>query len=293
MKKLLILSLMALAIQTQAQNVGINKLNPQESLDVSGNINLSGTIKANGVGGTAGQVLQNNGNGTMAWATLGGSQNYQNSRLFSTNTTFTIPTGVTKVMIELWSAGAGGSGVAGGMSGSYGRVTKTVTPMSTINIVIGLGGEGQSGTTLPTGGGNTQVTFSDDASTFQILGAEAPQGDGWQGFPGTYSSSMYPDYFQAGNLGEMVMPKIVNYPNGEYLEIIDTGRGGFPPGINYNSMSVNSSQYVRKYNSSGGLISQNMQRPPYIVNNYYATGGGYDSETVGFVGAGGLAIVWW
>ncbi len=68
MKKLILLSFMALAIQVKAQNVGIGTATPNEKLDVTGNINVTGTIKANGVGGTAKQVLQSNGNGTMGWA---------------------------------------------------------------------------------------------------------------------------------------------------------------------------------------------------------------------------------
>ena len=60
MKKLIILSLMAMAIKTQAQNVGIGNPIPAEKLDVTGNINVTGTIKANGVDGTANQVLAKN-----------------------------------------------------------------------------------------------------------------------------------------------------------------------------------------------------------------------------------------
>jgi hypothetical protein len=67
MKKLLFFSLMALAIQTQAQNVGIGNPTPNEKLDVTGNINVTGTIKANGVDGTAGQVLAKNASNNMAW----------------------------------------------------------------------------------------------------------------------------------------------------------------------------------------------------------------------------------
>jgi|GEM_PF-4636566 len=44
----------------QAQNAGIGTISPSQKLDVNGNINLTGTIKANGVNGTAGQVLMKN-----------------------------------------------------------------------------------------------------------------------------------------------------------------------------------------------------------------------------------------
>jgi FG-GAP repeat len=49
-------------------NVGIGTGTASEKLDVVGNIKTTGEIKPNGVAGTAGQVLQSNGNNTMAWA---------------------------------------------------------------------------------------------------------------------------------------------------------------------------------------------------------------------------------
>ncbi len=68
MKKLFLLTLMAIAIQAQAQNVGIGNPAPAEKLDVTGNINVTGTIKANGVDGTAGQVLSKNNTNNLAWS---------------------------------------------------------------------------------------------------------------------------------------------------------------------------------------------------------------------------------
>src|SRR6185503_16212985 len=47
--------------------VGINQLTPSERLDVNGNINLTGMIKANGVSGQPNQVLGTNETGNLAW----------------------------------------------------------------------------------------------------------------------------------------------------------------------------------------------------------------------------------
>jgi hypothetical protein len=49
-------------------NIGVGVTTPTEKLDILGNIKTTGEIKPNGVSGTAGQVLQSNGNNTMAWA---------------------------------------------------------------------------------------------------------------------------------------------------------------------------------------------------------------------------------
>lgn len=55
---------------SKSQNLDINKTNPTESLDVNGNINLSGTIKANGVDCLANQVLMKNNTRAMVWGNL-------------------------------------------------------------------------------------------------------------------------------------------------------------------------------------------------------------------------------
>lgn len=52
---------------TPQGRLGINNSLPQEKLDVRGNINLTGIIKVDKDGGTDGQVLRSNGNGTMQW----------------------------------------------------------------------------------------------------------------------------------------------------------------------------------------------------------------------------------
>jgi hypothetical protein len=78
---------------------------------------------------------------------------------FSTSGTFTVPRGVTRVVVEVWGGGGGGgtggasycggitgasctsgSGGTGGGSGAYTRVPLTVTEGSALEITIGTGG---------------------------------------------------------------------------------------------------------------------------------------------------------
>lgn len=81
-------------------------------------------------------------------------------REFTTSATFTIPSGVTRVLVELWGAGGGGSGSAaglctvvfgqrvcvvgpsgaGGGGGAYVRAVVAVIPGATYDVVIGDGG---------------------------------------------------------------------------------------------------------------------------------------------------------
>ncbi len=48
-------------------NVGIGTSSPSEKLEVNGSMNITGEIKPAGQIGQLGEVLQSNGNGTMAW----------------------------------------------------------------------------------------------------------------------------------------------------------------------------------------------------------------------------------
>src|SRR3990172_6077222 len=76
----------------------------------------------------------------------------------STNTTFTVPAGVTSITVKAWGAGGAGGGggtLAGaiggnGGGGGFGNATISVTPGEVLDIVIGGGGAGGTGN----GGGN-------------------------------------------------------------------------------------------------------------------------------------------
>lgn len=68
--------------------------------------------------------------------------------------TWTVPANVTSITVELWGGGAGGgtggsSALGGGGGGAYTRAVIAVTPNSTINYIIGTGGN------TGTNGGNT------------------------------------------------------------------------------------------------------------------------------------------
>ena len=103
MKKMIILFVMLNTMQhLTAQNVGIGTLTPGEKLDVNGNVNVQGNVKVNGVSGTDGQVLMTNNTGATVWSDL---CDFKNIASFTQNGTWTIPAGVTKIMIEAWEIG--------------------------------------------------------------------------------------------------------------------------------------------------------------------------------------------
>ena len=87
----------------------------------------------------------------------------QDSLIFTTSGTFTVPAGVTSVNIEVVGAGGNGwlNGGGGGGGGGYAKGTYEVTPSATLNVTVGTGGGGAAGGTTSvnalisaTGGGN-------------------------------------------------------------------------------------------------------------------------------------------
>ncbi len=77
---------------------------------------------------------------------------------FTANGTFTVPAGVTQILVEVWGATGGGGGGGGGATtctgggggggggeGGYYKDIVSVSPSSTINVVIGAGGAGGAG----------------------------------------------------------------------------------------------------------------------------------------------------
>src|SRR5687767_3167062 len=101
------------SLNMNAQNVGVGTTTPVEKLDVNGNINVTGTIKANGVDGTANQVLMKNGSGALSWGDLCDYKNYEMFNELGVQT-WVVPAGVTKIEVEIWGGGGGGSMYCGG-----------------------------------------------------------------------------------------------------------------------------------------------------------------------------------
>lgn len=211
----------------QGQNVGIGNPAPAEKLDVTGNINVTGSIKANGVDGTANQVLMKNSSGTMVW---GDMCEFKNIATFISGTSaWTVPAGVTKVWVEVWGAGGGGNFYAGGGGGGYISGLFSVTPGSLVGYQIGTGGTG-TGTSGTNGGfsvvfytplsinlianGGTAAFF---ASPNLITGSNG----------GTYSVSGTNSFIGIiGGSGQPSVASAVQSSATAFFEIITGGNGG-------------------------------------------------------------------
>jgi hypothetical protein len=156
----------SIMLLTPQGRVGLNNTNPQEALDVRGNINVSGSIKANGIEGAPNQLLMKDDLGNMTWGDIG---DYKNIETYFAAGAFSwvVPANVTKIMVEMIGGGAGGLQYGGGAGGGYMRFLYNVTPATTLNFVVGAGGAGSGSSSAPAGG---NTTFSDGTITLYAMG---------------------------------------------------------------------------------------------------------------------------
>jgi hypothetical protein len=290
MKNLSTIILLHLYFICSSQNVGIGKSNPSEKLDVNGNVNISGTVKANGVAGTTGQVLTSTGSG-LAWSSIGSAMGYKKCIMLG-STSWNIPANVNEVMVEIWGGGAGGAGNAGGISGSYARTVKTVIPGTSITCIAGNGGTGQNGTTNPTSGVASRATFSDGsyleaAGGYITLNSVA---SGWLGYPDLgYAYNLDNYYLIPGNMGERTSHIFGQKSATVFTEQVQYGAGGIPVGLLSANPNIGSSYYYE----NGSTVFSKIARLPYVANPYYGSGGSADSDTYGQPGGNGLILIWW
>jgi hypothetical protein len=278
-----------------AQNVGINTTTPVERLDVNGNINVTGTIKANGIDGSANQVLMKDGSGAMIW---GDMCEFKNAVMLSAATgTWTVPAGITKIYVEVWGAGGGGNGYGGGAGGTYIAAPFTVTPGQVCNYTCGTGGNGagfgnaNGGSTshFNTGTGAFSITaFGGGGATYISAGlgtCGSPQG-------ASHGASIESYVYEMGKAGEPVSKNYMQYNATTFYETGNAGRGG-PPGHS-NDAGASGGYYV--FNTTANTL---VLRASKAATGVFPGGGGasgYDYPLLsvsGGNGGNGMVLVRW
>ena len=128
--------------------------------------------------GTSGNVLQSNGTSwtSVASSALPGVL----GQAFTTNGTFTIPSGVTAIKATVVGGGGGGkTGAAGAGGGTAISYLTSLTPGNTLAVTIGGGGSGASTGTGGTGGTSQVASGTQTISTISASGG----GGGYIGGP--------------------------------------------------------------------------------------------------------------
>jgi hypothetical protein len=244
MKKLYTLPffLFVFVYAASSQNIGIGTPTPVEKLDVNGNINVNGTIKVNGVDGSAGQVLMKNNAGTLVW---GNPEEFKNFVSFvSGSGNWTIPAGVTKVYIEAWGGGGGGSWYAGGGGGGYVCGIITVTPGASVSYAVGA--EGTGGGANGGNGVSSSVTYTPSSAAYTAnggFGATLNTGIVFPGSGGPFAATGTISF--AGVNGMSGHPSIVNIVQSSATAFFETCTGGHGgDGANFGGKGGRGGYYV-------------------------------------------------
>ncbi len=221
-----------------------------------------------------------------------GSDQYKNIKTFfyGAGITWSVPTGVTQIMVEVWGGGAGGNiytknsttgeiSCRGGGAGAYAKHLFTVTPGTSLTINIGEGGRGATGNGSGEGNrDNTDGGISTVSTATKSLwaGGGLSYGDG---------GSSYQD--MDGITGGAGQPAVFAFePRGgtDYVLNIKLGNGGIaygaPPGGYGGQIAFLNAGTTILYQISNSTAS-------------YPGGGGGCGYQSGRNGAYGLVIIRW
>ena len=303
MKILLLAFVLAGSSFLQAQNVGIGNKNPTEKLDVTGNINVSGTIKANGTDGTANQVLMKNSGGNLAWGSV--SSGFGQSAMFTDTTasqTWVVPSGVSKILIEMW--GGGGAGLdEGGGSGAYvALLFDNLVAGNSFTVTVGKGGVdkpdvisfftyGKSGTSssvvTPSNGtfyaNNGTGAFKSPIYGYWVSG----DGGSFSASSGAYYFPMY--YYQQGQSGSGHDIAWFTTTSGQYNTVTTYGAGADAP--NTINTGGKGAKKVENFNGSSTTTQYYVPAKP----GRFPGGGGGGGEALNYYenrsGANGMVTI--
>ena len=218
--------------------------------------------------------------------------NFGGKEVFTSNGTFTVPTGITRIKLTMVGGGGGGGGGyndnAAGGGGGAGVIENwwyPVTPAAELAVVIGAGG---------TGGPSNQTGAAGESTTFNTV-IIAPGGSGGigqaaggAGGAGGVASGI-PPTAATGNTGKSPLPEVYAGGAGQSTGGTDNvGGGGGAPRI----LGVG---------GNGGTFGAPSSPQPGADGTGYGGGGGGGSwgnsggnqGSAGGAGAPGICIVEW
>lgn len=299
MKTFITSFLLLASLYNFGQNVGVGTTAPTEKLDVNGNINLNGQLKLAGNAGVANQVLAKDGSNNLSWIDLSGYKNFYfidcpyltNSGFTCGFNPWTVPAGVTTIVVECRGGGGGGGSLSGGASGGFVLAKFPVVAGQTVMVKAGLGGNSGSTTfgTPSAAGGASVVTYSDISITAQggdggrsgnpfTINTASPNYGG--GVLVSGSNLQYlPEIGISGNTNRLSYTQVSSTVFGNKVEY---GNGGDPP-LQPGSGGKGGYQVI------SSVQNQSMGAVPVFASG---AGGGAD-ENAGANGRGGRVIVHW
>ena len=291
MKQIYLLLLTGSPFLTSAQHVGVGTSTPAEKLDVIGNIQLSGKLKLNGNAGSPGEVLQVNADGSQAWASIGSA--FKNRSVFLIPGTFTVPAGVTRLMIEAVGSGGGGARGGGGGGGAYIIAIVKVAPGSNVSysvsdVAIGAAAENSPGATN-NGSSAAGTGFSIRARSGSPGYADGAGTGGDAIFSG--DSLQYVQLF-SGGAGSATTESYSQYASTQFVTERYYGNGGACP---YNPWSVSRGSFLSFNTATLANVRLVYGNIAAGVNAVGAGGAGGNTSQGqwGFSGCAGLVAISW
>lgn len=273
---------------TSGQNTGIGTNNPQQKLDVNGNLNVSGKLLFNQTSGVAGQVLTTNSSGNSVWDF---PNEFRNVVTYTATNSFTVPSGVTRLMIECWGGGGGATPKKGGGSGGFIRGFFTVTSLQIIELVVGSGGTGGAAGGSGNNGGITTATVGSTTITANGGFGSSTSANGLIGSGGTgggfsVSPSSFRNYIGViGNVGTGTTIKYITNFDGNNWKETHYGNGGSAPEWPGLTGGLGDFQVNGAGGYLEGITGTSAVRP--------GGGGGCNSAINNPGGAAGLVRIWY
>ena len=136
-------------VKTTQETTSTNCVNGGTKIEVGLDINSNGLLDSIEINASLTQYVCNGNNA------VGGSSSGSHMQVFTAGAyNWTVPSGVTSVLVEMWGAGgAGGVGMytycgGNGGSGGYGKGSINVTPGDIISFTVGTGGTYCTTTTM-------------------------------------------------------------------------------------------------------------------------------------------------
>jgi hypothetical protein len=216
-----------------------------------------------------------------------------NLQVFGANGTFTVPTNVTRIMVEMWGAGGGGGGVGGsgngganfggnaggGGGGGYGKANISVTPGNNLTVTVGSGGIGGiAGASGGPGFAGTSGSAGSAGGTTSVASVSATGGGGGGGGGGGSAGGSSGSFGNPGNGGDPGTSTAAIRLEGFQ------GGGGWSPNGNSGG---NSQGGAGAGGGAGGATGGAF--PGAIMTGQVPGGGG----AAGSDGAKGRVIIWW
>jgi len=231
-------------------------------------------------------VLSLNSNGNITWGDLSEFKNHRTFVYQAGTMTWTVPAGITRIMVEGWGGGGGGSNIGGGGGGGYVSVWFTVTAGDIVSFQIGNRGAGGDNTNGGTNGGATTInTTTESVRALGGIAAGFFNGSGEIGRGGSYERTTN----SIGYTGEDGHANRFDYHQSNATTFLESFIGG-KGGDSGNGLHTGSKGGYRLYN----LSTATQIRQAYPIEPHIPGGGGaghHIANPLMCAGAPGMVIV--